>query len=226
MSTWIDWVDVTESTFSKDASGGEVQVVTCAVRDAGQEDGQTGRDAEVWGLGCIVYRPAPPDDNGKCQAAVATVGGARVIVATRDTRAATAVGDLGAGDAAFCAPTSKTALIAKSDGSIALLQQGDEADAMIVLEKDGAIILRNKWGQIQLDESGFSVMLTSGESFGIGGAQMTLAADQVNLAGAVIGLGVGASVPLAAVPLLPIALAPGTVGFVSAVPLARILVAP
>lgn len=200
MSTWIDWVDVTESTFSKDASGGEAQVVTCAVRDAGQEDGQTGRDVEVWGLGCIVYRPAPPDDKGKCQAAVATVGGARVIVATRDTRAATAVGDLGAGDAAFCAPTSKSALIAKADGSIALLQQGDEADAMVVLEKDGAIILRNKWGQIQLDENGFAVVLTSGESFELAPASAQITADVVKIAGGVVALGAAAAVPLTFAP--------------------------
>jgi len=91
-------------------------------------------------------------------------------------------------------------IIAKADGSIALLQQGDEADTMMVLEKDGAIILRNKWGQLQLDENGFAVVLTSGESFELAPASAQITADVVKIAGGVVSLGAAAAVPLTFAP--------------------------
>lgn len=193
---WVDYLDVMEALLGDASTGGESSVVTAAVRDAGQTDGQTGRDVEVWGQACVVYVPAPPNGDGKCQALATIVGGTKVIVATRDTRAAAAVGDLPPGAAAFCCPTSKSALICKEDGSISLLQQGADADALISIEADGAILFRNKWGQVQLDKDGFSVMLTTGENFSLSAGLAQLMAPTVGLESGLTKLSSSAAAPL------------------------------
>lgn len=198
---WVDYLDIMEALLSDDATGGAAPVVTAAVRDAGQTDGQTGRDVEVWGLGCVVYVPAPPDGKGKCQALATVVGGTKVIVATRDSRANDAVGELGPGDAAFCSPTGKNAAVFKADGSISLIQQGASADALVAIEKDGAIILRNKWGQVQLDENGLSIMLTSGESLALTQGLVQIAADVVTFESGITKLSTSAVTPLTAASL-------------------------
>lgn len=198
---WVDYLDVMEALLGDAATGGESSVVTAAVRDAGQVDGQTGRDVEVWGTAPVVYVPAPPSKDGKCQALSTIVGGTKVIVATRDTRAAAAVGDLPPGAAAFCCPTGKNAAVFKPDGSISLLQQGTDADALISIEADGAIILRNKWGQVQLDKDGFSVMLTTGECFSLSAALAQILAPVVTLESGVTKLSASAAAPLTAASL-------------------------
>lgn len=193
---WVDYLDVMEALLGDAATGGESSVVTAAVRDAGQVDGQTGRDVEVWGTAPVVYVPAPPSDAGKCQALATIVGGTKVIVATRDTRAAAAVGDLPPGAAAFCCPTGKNAAVFKPDGSISLLQQGADADALIAIEADGAIILRNKWGQVQLDKDGLSMMLTTGENFSMSKGLAQLMAPTVGLESGLTKLSSSAAAPL------------------------------
>lgn len=197
---WIDYLDVMEALLSDAPTGGEPAVVTAAVRDAGQQDGQTGRDVEVWSQGCVVYVPAPPDDAGKCQALSTIVGGTKVIVATRDSRAVDAVGELPPGAAAFCCPTGKNAAVFKADGSISLIQQGKSSDALVSIEADGAILLRNRWGQIELGPEGFKVMLTSGESFLLDRDLAQIAAANVCLESGVTKLSASASVPLTFAP--------------------------
>jgi hypothetical protein len=205
----VDYVDLFESFFDRIASGGAAQVVTCNLRDAGEAGGQTGRDVEVWGQGCVVYRPAPPTDAGLCQGLAVRLGGQPVVIATRDNRASEATGDLSAGDAAFCSPTGKVALLAKADGSIALLKQaapGVDSDSLIALEKDGAYVMRTPFGQMQMTADGFAVILLDGTCLSLskeGG--FTVIAPQACLETGTVKLGASASVPLSLAPTTGVA---------------------
>lgn len=197
----LDYADLVESFLAREASSGGPPVVTATIREPGTEEGQTGHDVELWGPGCIVYRPAPPTGEGRCQVLVARIGGQPVAIGTRDSRAPAAVGELGPGDAAFCAPSSKAALLCKADGSIALLQQHPEGDAMIAIEKDGALLGRNQWGQVQLDGDGFAVILATGECLKLGPKGFTVTGAACSLSTQTVALGIGAAVPLSFAPV-------------------------
>lgn len=215
------------ATYSTAASGGDATLVTTSLRDGDDEEGQTGHEAEVWGVAPVVYVPDDPTDAGACQALTTDIGGQPVCLGTRDLRAVGAIPALGRGDAAFVCPTGRGGVIVQKDGSITLLQRGTggRKDALLVMEPDGAFNVSTPFGQIVLDADGFRVILASGECFTLGGTQFVASATSISLSGATVGLGVGASVPLAAVPLTPAATGGGP-GFYSPVPVTRIFVPP
>jgi len=201
----FDFVDVFETMYGSDASGGGASVVTCQVRDAGEPDGQDGRDVELWGMGCVVYRPAKPDANGKCQLLVTPIGSQPVAIASQDSRAAKAAGAMNEGDAAFCSPTGKVAVRCNADNSFAILRQGSAADAFFLIEKDGSIKFGNQWGMFTLDSDGFSMISAAGEALTLGGGSFQVLAAKGVIGTGTVALGATASRPLTFAPVSGIA---------------------
>lgn len=219
----FDFSDVFETMYGSEATDGGGEVVTCQVRNPDEAEGQTGADVEMWGPACVVYRPAPPDAKGKCQLLTTPIGPSLVAIASRDSRTADATGAMNAGDAAFCSPTGKVALRANADGSIAMIKQGESVDSLVSIEKDGTILAANEFGQFELGPNGFQVMLPSGESIIVKKGKIQFSAPQIVLAGGSVALGIGAAVPLASVPTVPVTGTAGP-GFVSPKPVLNILV--
>ncbi len=221
----LDFADVFASFYGSEATGGAGEIVTCQTRDAGEadEDGQTGTDVEMWGPGCVVFRPKEPDAKGKCQLLTVPVGPLAVAIGSRDSRAAEATGAMNAGDAAFCSPTGKVAFRANDDGSIAMIKQGAEVDSYHVCEKDGSWKMGCPWGQMEFGPDGFKVILASGQALSLTKDGFTVIAPNANFCCGTIALGLGAAVPLCANPLTPIT---GSIvpGFCSVKPIVNIFV--
>lgn len=215
------------ATYGTTASGGASTLVTASMRDGDDEDGQTGHDVEVWGVAPVLYVPDDPDKDGGCQALTTLIGGTPVCIGTRDLRAVRAIPGLAKGDAAFVCPTGSSGVIAQKDGTLTLLQRGKggRADALLTLQADGAFNVTTPFGQIVLDAKGFRVIGPNGEAMGLGANDFTVTATTMSLAGATVALGVGASVPLAALPLT-VAATGGGPGFYSPTPVTRIFVPP
>ena len=215
------------ATYGSTASGGASTLVTTSLRDGDDEEGQTGHDAEVWGVAPVVYVPDDPTDAGACQSLTTLLGGVPVCLGTRDLRAVHAIPALGRGDAAFVCPTGRGGLIVQKDGSLTLLQRGTggRKDALLSIEADGSLVITTPHGQIVLDADGFRVIGPNGEALGIGGNDFTVTATTISLAGSTVALGAGASVPLAAAPLTPAATGGGP-GFYSVVPVKNLFVVP
>jgi hypothetical protein len=220
----FNYQDVFESAYGSEATGGAGEIVTCSTREPEQTEGQTGTDVEMWGPACVVFRPKAPDAKGKCQLLTTPIGPALIAIGSRDSRTAEATGAMNAGDAAFCSPTGKVALRCNDDGSISLLKQGENFDSVFSIEKDGTILGTNEWCQFEAGPNGFQVMLPTGESIIVKPGKIQLAAPQVVLNGAVVALGIGASVPLGAIPAT--SLPPGAPCFGIPHPLPTILVPP
>ncbi len=220
----FDFSDVFATMWGSEATDGAGEVVTCQVRQVGQEDGQTGGDVEMWESGCIVYRPAPPDESGKCQLLTTQIGAQVFALGSRDSRSAAASGAMNPGDAAFCSPTGKVAYRANADGSISMINQGESTDSLYSIEADGTLLGANEWGQFELGKNGFQIMLPTGESIIVKPGKIQLAAPQVVINGAVVALGIGASVPLGMVPAT--SLPPGAPCFGIPHPIPTILVPP
>lgn len=213
------------ATYSDTASGGATTVVTASIRDGDDEDGSLGHEVEVWGVAPVVYVPDDPDDTGACQSLTTMIGGSPVCLGTRDLRAVKAIPALAKGDAAFVCPTGRVGFLAKKDGTVGILQrgEGDNPDSSLLFEPDGAFVMTCPWGQIVFDADGFRVIGPNGESFGLGGNDITMTATSMTLASASLALGVGAAVPLAAAPLT-VAATGGGVGFYTAKPILNIFV--
>ncbi len=192
----FDFTDVFESLWGSDPTGGKGEVATVNLREAGEEEGATEDGLEVWGTGCVVYRPAKPTDKGKCQAMVASVGGRRVVVATQDLRANECTGAMNDGDAAFCSPTGRNVLKMGGAGGIHLVQQTDSDDASIAIEKDGTILQANQYGVVELGPNGFVVTLASGEQFQLTQGYAQIVAPQAFMRAGCVGLGLAPAVPL------------------------------
>ena len=199
----FNFSDVFQSMWGDAPTGGAGEVVTVELRDAGATDGQTGDEVELLGQAPLLYRPKAPDDGGRCQVLTLEVGGRKIGLASRDSRATRASGALNEGDVALVCPSSKVALRLNDDNSISLLQQGEEADTFLRFETDGTILIGNQWGQLQLGADGFQVLLASGEVFSLGGDQAVIQAGQCALNAGALLLGVGAAVPLCLVPTVP-----------------------
>ena len=184
-----------DATYGDKASGGAATLVTAHLRDGDDEDGQTGRDVEVFGQAPVLFVPDDPTDAGQCQGLTMLVGGQPLCIATRDTRAVGAMPALAKGDAAFVCPTGRVGLLAKKDGTIGLLQRGEgnNPDSSLLFEPDGALVITTPYGSLVLDADGFRVILPGGEAFGIGSNVMTVSATMINLAGATVALGAGAT---------------------------------
>lgn len=219
----FNFSDVFETMYGSGPTGGGEEVVTFITRDAGTEDGQTADPVELWSQGCMAYRPADPDDAGKCQVLTAQIGPRRVGIATRDTRSSAAFGALNKGDAAFGSPTGGGMFRANADGSVGFRRAGKDgaSDAWIHTESDGTHIFGNEWGQFELGKNGFVVALADGTYLEVKAGEIVLGAANIKLPGT-IGLGASPSVPLAPAPIT------GTVGagFVSTVPINGIFVTP
>jgi hypothetical protein len=197
----LNFVDVFETLWGSTDTGGTGEVVTCQVRGAGEEDGQDARDVELWSQGCIAYRPAKPDGDGKCQLLTVPIGSQLLAIASRDSRADKATGALNEGDAAFCSPTGKVALRCNADGSCSMLKQGESADAYISIQKDGTILIGNEWVQLELGPNGFQVFnKVTGEAMALGGGFFNVVAPNGALQCGGLSLGVGAAVPLTFAP--------------------------
>lgn len=222
MSDWT-FVDAYASSWGSESTDGAGEVVTCQVREAGEDDGTDG-EVELWGSGCVVFRPAPPDDVGKCQLLTVQIGAQRYAVGAHDSRAAQATGALNPGDAAFCSPTGKVAFRANANGSASMIKQGKDADALVSIEDDDTILASSRFGQIELGENGVQMMLPTGESFIMKAGKIQFTAPQVVINGAVVALGIGASIPLGAVPAT--SLPPGAPCFGIQHPIPTILVPP
>lgn len=224
MAVSYDIKDVFATKFGTDATGGEEEIVTLSLRDAGEEDGQTSDEAEVYAMGCAMYRPADPDDDGKCQALTAQIGPRRIAICTRDSRAAKAFGALNKGDAVFGSPTGAGQFRANGDGSIGFRRTGKAGapDTWVHIEADGSIILGNEAGQFELSkENGLLIALDGGVFLQLSAKTgFVVSAPTVSLAAGSVALGVGASTPLAVAPIT------GTVGagFVSAKPVLNVFV--
>jgi hypothetical protein len=219
----FEFADVFETMWGSAATEGTGEIVACQVRDAGETDGQDARDVELWSQGCIAYRPAKPDGDGKCQLLTVPIGSQLLAIASRDSRADKATGALNEGDAAFCSPTGKVALRCNADGSCSLIKQGESVDSVVSIEKNGTILCANEWGQFELGPNGFQVMLPTGESIIVKQGKIQLSAPQVVLAGGTVALGVGASMPLAIVPTV-VPTGTAAPGFVAAKPCPNILI--
>lgn len=197
---FFDVADIFESKWSADEAGGEAEVLTCSLREAGEADGTNERDAEVWGQYGFTSRPKAPDEDGKCQALTSMVGGRKAVIATRDTRGPANHGALKEGDVAMWS-VGKNAVRCNADGSIALLKQGESEDSGIVIDKDGALSIFTPFGIIQLNADGFAVILKEGGTcLSLTKSDITLSGTKCSLSAGVIALGVGAAVPLAVQP--------------------------
>ena len=221
----INIMDAFATRYGGEATGGEEEIVTLSLREAGQEDGQNADDAEMWGEGCYLYRPKAPNDDGKCQALVAQIGPRKVAIATRDSRAGKRFGALNEGDAVFGSPTGGGMFRANDDGSTSMRVADPDGTqkAWIAIEKDdGTILLGNKFGHIELGPEGFMVCLAgSSEYLSLKPGEFTASAPTCTIAGGSVALGVGASKPLAAAPITGTAGA----GFVSLTPVLGVFVA-
>lgn len=207
LSDLFSFADVFASRYGAEASGGEAELVTLSLRDAGEEDGQDDDDVEVWSMAPVLYRPAAPDDKGKCQVVTTDVGGQKMALASRDLRAATAAGALNEGDAAFCCPSSKVALRCNADNSIALMQQGESADAFITIQPDGTIVMGNAYGQLEIGPNGVQMFAADGTSMTLGGGAFHVLASQAFVQAGVVGMGpTGGKVPLTFAPTSGIAM--------------------
>lgn len=219
----FDFSDVFQTMYGSDSTGGTEEIVTLGLRDAGTEDGQTADPAEVWSHACMAYRPAPPDDDGKCQAMTVRIGPRRLAIASRDTRASKVFGALNEGDSVFGSPTGGGMFRANGDGSVGFRKAGKNgaADAWVNTEASGAHVFGNEWGQFELGENGFVVSLADGTFLQVKAGEIILGAAKIQLPGTVT-LGPAPSMPLASVPIT------GTVGagFVSGVAITGIFVTP
>ena len=217
-----DFSDVFDTMFGNTTTGGAAEIVTLNTRSAGDSDGQTGDDVEYWSHGCMVYRPADPDGDGKCQVMTRQVGGRKIAVASQDSRAKV-FGALNKGDACFGSPTGGGMFRANADGSTGFRRVGKDgaADAWRQTEKDGTQITGNEWGQYELSKEGFVVSLADGTFFQVKAGEIICGAAKISLPGTV-GLGPSPSVPLAPAPIT------GTVGagFVSPVPITGVFATP
>lgn len=224
MGAWTaDFKDVFDTMFGMDSSGGSEETITLKLRDAGDEDGQTADDVEAWGQGCILYRPKAPDAEGKAQVLTAQVGPRKIAIASRDSRATKTFGAVNAGDAVFGSPTGGGMFRANDDGSASMrvVGEGGVQKGWISIETDGTILIGNKWGHLELGENGFSVCLCDGpDYFQVKPGEIVCSSSKVNLAAAAVALGLGAVLPLAAVPTVP----PG--GFACASPVSSVTVRP
>lgn len=219
-----DFGDVFDTVYGNDTTGGADKVMTMSTREVGDTDGQTADDVELWMHGCMVYRPADPTDDGKCQVLMVQTGARKVGIASRDLRSQKTFGDVNKGDAAFGSPTGGVVLRCNADGSGGLRHSdpGDGPDAYLQLEKDGTWIIGNQWGQIELGDAGFVVVLATGESLSLTKEGFSCSGKCAALQTSSVALGAGASVPLAAVPITGTAGA----GFVTATPIMSITAPP
>lgn len=179
---------------SEDGSG-----VTHDLSWPGQEgEGVDAPEATIYGLPGIVCRPAPPDDDGQCEAIAVDNGGDTAIVAMRDTRALAVAGALDPGDYCYLSPQGRCGLWCKGDGTLSLRKDGvgGSTDAFVQIESDGTLRLGNQWGGIEIGPGGAKVHFGSTIlELGDGYAQIT--ASEINLTGGAIGLGAAPSMPLA-----------------------------
>lgn len=212
MSDWT-FVDAFASIWGNESTDGAAEVVTCQTREVGQDGGVGDANVELWGAGCVVFRPAPPDDDGKCQLLTVQIGAQQYAVGANDSRAANATGALNPGDAAFCSPTGKVALRANANGSISLIKQGEKADAYISIQKDGTIVIGNQWGQLEIGKNGVVWAGADSSAMQINKAAFQVISDMAALNVGSIAFGVaacaGLGVPLCFVPTVPTT---GTVG--------------
>lgn len=155
----FDFADVFETMWGSDPAGGKAEVVTANLRAVGEESGVDARDVEIIGHAPLVYRPAPPTKEGRCQALTVRFGGRTFILGTQDSRSNEATGALGEGDVALCSPTGKNVLRLNATGEagIALVQQTDGDDAGIAIQRDGKILIYNEWGVLEIGPDGFFV---------------------------------------------------------------------
>ena len=220
----VDFSDVFSTMYGSEATGGTEEIVTLQLREAGAEDGQTADETEMWIQGCLLYRPADPDDDGKCQVLTAQIGPRKIALASRDSRAATSFGALNKGDAVFGSPTGKVMVRANADGSVGIRKSGDggAADSWVHIEKDGDIIIGNAAGQLELSsENGFVVALGDSSFMQLSAKTgFVVSAPTCSLACGSVALGMGASKPLAAAPITGTAGA----GFVSPTPVLNVFV--
>lgn len=224
MGAWTaDFRDVFDTMFGNESTGGGEEIVTLRLRDAGDEEGQTADETEMWGQGCFLYRPAPPNDDGKCQALVAQIGPRKIAMATRDSRASKVFGALNPGDAVFGSPTGKVMVRANNDGSIALRKagEGDAPDSWVSIDKDGGITIGNAAGQIELTtKNGFLILMEDGSFFQLKNGKCIVSTQLLHALGS---LAQGqAPMPLATTPFT------GTVGagFAPVLPVQGLMVTP
>lgn len=197
MSRIGDVYDVFDSDYSDKATGGKGEIATVSIRECGEDEGTSFKDAEIWGHAPLLYRPGDKDDKGACQALTENIGGRMAVVGTKDARAAEASGALKKGDVALVNPWGgKCCLRLNADRSMALLQQGDDDDAGISFEKDGTIILFNKYGQMELGPNGFQVFTAAGEALKVGGGVFQTVSSQAFIMAGCVGLGPAPSKPL------------------------------
>jgi hypothetical protein len=217
----LNFQDCYASEFGSDATGGAHEIPTVDVRRAGEEDGKDGEQVELFEHCCVAYRPADPTEDGACQVLTADAGGTPIAIASRDLRIGKATGALNAGDAAFASPVGKVAFRSNADGTGAVIQQGETADAFISFGKDGTLIFGNQYGQFELGPNGFQVCLANGTAFGLGPDGFSVFAATCALQSGSVALGVGASKPLAATAFT------GTVGagFAPTTPVLNVFVA-
>lgn len=194
--------DIFETGFGSSATGGAVELVTCQIRRAGEEEGVDARDVEIWGHYGFTSRPAAPDGAKRCQTIAADIGGRKVALWTSDVRGSEHFGKLSAGDVALWS-VGKNALRLNNDGSIAAINRTNNADSLMMIEKNGQITMLNEWGKMTLGPEGFSVVLSNGAMFSLTKTGFTVQCQQLSLNTSSVGLGVGAAVPLSAV-FLPI----------------------
>lgn len=223
----INYATLFSASYTPEASGGAATLVTASLRDGDDDEDQVGQNVEIWGQAPVIFLPDDPDEGGRCQALTTQLGGVPVAIATRDLRASQAVPGLAKGDAAFCCPSGRVALLARKDGTIGLMQRGKDGgkDSLLLILEDGSLNITTPFGQIVLDADGFRVIGPNGEALGLGANDFTLTASKATLAVPSLALGVGASVPLALAPLAPIATG-GAPGFYSSVPIKGIFVPP
>ena len=206
----MKFYSVFSSDFSTEATDGTIELVTCQLRDVGEEEGSDAEDVEIWSHGPIVYRPDDPSDDGECQALVMDEAGKKLILATRDTRIAALAGAFNAGDAAFCGAGPKCPrLLTKKSGAVTLYQTGDTVDSYCGIDDDGSIVMGNQWGALSIGPDGITLQWGS-LGICLNATGVTITGPIINLQGGGIYLGVGASVPLAVAPLVPVT---GGVGF-------------
>ena len=196
IGTVFDFADVFATVWGDESTGGKVETVTASLREVGEPDGADATKAPIWGMGCVAYRPAAPTSDGKCQALTVSIGGQPHVIATQDARISKAIGALNEGDAAFASPTGKNALRSNADGSIAMIKQGESADSIIGINKDGSISLMTPWCLMTLNEDGLTFTTKAGEQMVLGKQVFQVLAAQGFIRTGTVSLGLSAAVPL------------------------------
>lgn len=223
---FLSFQDVFSSRFGGDETGGALEIVTLAIRRAGEDEGRHGDGVECWDGPCIVYRPDDPDpdsEEDRCQVLSLEASGRPVVIGGRDPRLLRSAGALNKGDVAVVG-WGRGKVLLKKTGAVTLYQDAEGeggVDAYMGIDVDGTIVIGNQWGAITIQKDALTLTFGANQ-IAISADTITQIAQTLNSAVAVNKLWMGAKAPLMSVPTVPITGTP-TPAFASLIPTPNVM---